>query len=83
VVSQCVEHVVIGDTVLAGARLDVHPVRLRIGPDMKLLLPVKGVEDRIERSVIGSPRFRVGRWVAGSSRACRRRAGSGLGGVES
>jgi hypothetical protein len=25
------EHVVIGDTVLAGARLDVHPVRLRIG----------------------------------------------------
>ncbi len=32
VVSQCVEHVVIGDTVLAGARLDVHPVRLRIGP---------------------------------------------------
>ncbi len=32
VVSQCVEHVVIGDTVLAGARLDVHSVRLRIGP---------------------------------------------------
>jgi hypothetical protein len=32
VVSQCVEHVVIGDTVLAGARLDVHPVRLRTGP---------------------------------------------------
>ncbi len=31
VVSQCMEHVVIGDTVLAGARLDVHPVRLRIG----------------------------------------------------
>jgi len=31
VVSQCVEHVVIGDTVLAGARLDVHSVRLRIG----------------------------------------------------
>jgi hypothetical protein len=30
VVSQCMEHVVIGDTVLAGARLDVHPVRLRI-----------------------------------------------------
>ena len=28
VVSECVEHVVIGDTVLAGARLDVHPVRL-------------------------------------------------------
>ena len=24
VVSQCVEHVVIGDTVLAGAHLDVH-----------------------------------------------------------
>jgi hypothetical protein len=24
------EHFVIGDTVLAGARLDVHPVRLRI-----------------------------------------------------
>jgi len=31
VVSQCMEHVVIRDTVLAGARLDVHPVRLRIG----------------------------------------------------
>ena len=31
VVSQCMEHVVIGDTALAGARLDVHPVRLRIG----------------------------------------------------
>jgi hypothetical protein len=30
VVSQCVEHVVIGDTVLASARLDVHSVRLRI-----------------------------------------------------
>ena len=29
VVSQCVEQVVIGDTVLAGARLDVHSVRLR------------------------------------------------------
>ena len=29
VVSECVEHVVIGDTVLAGARLDVHLVRLR------------------------------------------------------
>ena len=32
VVSDCVEHVVIGDTVLAGARLDVHLVRLRTGP---------------------------------------------------
>jgi hypothetical protein len=32
VVSKCMEHVVIGDTVLAGARLDVHPVSLRIGP---------------------------------------------------
>jgi hypothetical protein len=31
-VSQGVEHVVIGDTVLAGARLDVHPSRLPIGP---------------------------------------------------
>jgi hypothetical protein len=31
VVSQCVEHVVIGDTVLADARLDVHLVRLRTG----------------------------------------------------
>ena len=31
VVSQRMEHVVIGDTVLAGARLDVHPVRLRTG----------------------------------------------------
>ncbi len=31
VVSQCVEHVVIGDTVLAGARLDVHLLRLRTG----------------------------------------------------
>ena len=30
VVSQCVEHVVIGDTVLASARLDVHPSRLPI-----------------------------------------------------
>jgi hypothetical protein len=30
VVSECVEHVVIGDTVLAGARLDVHLVSLRI-----------------------------------------------------
>lgn len=29
----------------------------------------------------GSPRFRVGSWVAGSSRACRRRAGSGRGDV--
>ena len=29
VVSECVEHVVVGDTVLAGARLDVHPPRLR------------------------------------------------------
>jgi hypothetical protein len=37
VVSQCVEHVVIGDTVLAGARLDVHPARLRIGsPDVNI-----------------------------------------------
>jgi hypothetical protein len=32
VVSECVEHVVVGDTVLAGARLAVHHVRLRIGP---------------------------------------------------
>ena len=32
VVSQCMEHVVIGDTVLAGARLDVHLPRLRIKP---------------------------------------------------
>jgi len=31
VVSQCMEHVVIGDTVLAGARLDVHPFTLPIG----------------------------------------------------
>ncbi len=31
VVSQCMEHVVIGDTVLAGARLDVHSIRLRSG----------------------------------------------------
>ncbi len=31
VVSQCMEHVVIGDTVLAGARLDVHTWRLRVG----------------------------------------------------
>ena len=30
VVSQGMEHVVIGDTVLAGARLDVHSIRLRI-----------------------------------------------------
>jgi hypothetical protein len=30
VVSQCMEHVGVGDTVLAGARLDVHWVRLRI-----------------------------------------------------
>jgi len=29
VVSECVKHVVIGDIVLAGARLDVHVVRLR------------------------------------------------------
>lgn len=29
VVSECVEHVVIGDIVLAGARLDVHLLRLR------------------------------------------------------
>ena len=28
VVSKCVEHVVIGDTVLASARLDVHPFTL-------------------------------------------------------
>jgi hypothetical protein len=32
VVSQCMEHVVIGDTVLASARLDVHLLRLRIAP---------------------------------------------------
>jgi hypothetical protein len=32
VVSQSMEHVVIGDIVLAGARLDVHPSRLPIGP---------------------------------------------------
>ena len=31
VVSQCMEHVVVGDTVLAGARLDVHCVRLGTG----------------------------------------------------
>ena len=31
VVSQRMEHVVVGDTVLAGARLDVHCVRLRSG----------------------------------------------------
>lgn len=29
VVSKCMEHVVVGDTVLAGARLDVHLVTLR------------------------------------------------------
>ena len=29
VVSHCMQHVVIGDTVLAGARLDVHRFRLR------------------------------------------------------
>ena len=29
VVSECMKHVVIGDTVLASARLDVHLVRLR------------------------------------------------------
>ena len=29
VVSKCVEHVVVGDTVLAGARLDLHLPRLR------------------------------------------------------
>jgi hypothetical protein len=29
VMSECMEHVVIGDTVLAGARLDVHFHRLR------------------------------------------------------
>lgn len=34
-------------------------------------------------SIAGSPRFRVGSWVAGSSRACRRRASSGRGGVGS
>ena len=28
VVSKCVEHVVIGDTVLAGARLNVHLLRI-------------------------------------------------------
>jgi hypothetical protein len=32
VVSQRMEHVVVGDTVLACARLDVHPATLRIGP---------------------------------------------------
>jgi len=32
---------------------------------------------------VGSPRFRVGSWVAGSSRVVRRRAGSGCGGVGS
>ena len=29
VVSECMQHVVVGDTVLASARLDVHPPRLR------------------------------------------------------
>jgi hypothetical protein len=29
VVSECMEHVVIGDTVVAGARLDVHLARIR------------------------------------------------------
>ena len=29
VVSECMEHVVVGDTVLAGARLDVHMARIR------------------------------------------------------
>jgi hypothetical protein len=32
VVSQSMEHVVIGDTVLSGARLDVHFPRLRHAP---------------------------------------------------
>ena len=32
VVSECMEHVVIGDTVLSGARLDVHLPRLRHAP---------------------------------------------------
>ena len=32
VVSQCREHVVIGDTVLAGVRLHDHPIRLCTGP---------------------------------------------------
>lgn len=32
VVSECVKHVVVGDTVLSCARLDVHYGRLRIEP---------------------------------------------------
>jgi hypothetical protein len=32
VVSECMEHVVIGDTVLSGPRLDVHFPRLRHAP---------------------------------------------------
>jgi hypothetical protein len=44
VVSQCMEHVVIGDTVLAGARLDVHPFRLRIGPPDRQHLLTTGAE---------------------------------------
>lgn len=32
VMSKCVEHVVVGDTVLAGARLNVHSVTLRTAP---------------------------------------------------
>ena len=35
VVSQSMEHVVIGDTVLAGARLDVHSVRLCTTPPVR------------------------------------------------
>lgn len=34
VMSECMEHVVIGDTVLAGARLDVHDVTLRSEPSI-------------------------------------------------
>ena len=32
VMSECMEHVVIGDTVLASARLDIHFPRLRRAP---------------------------------------------------
>jgi hypothetical protein len=49
VVSQCMEHVVIGDTVLAGARLDVHSVRPRIGPHIDDVLTRRHTHARSRR----------------------------------
>ena len=81
----------VGVTVTAEATLEkVEGRRLTfsvsVNDERGLVAPARSPRGRGARPVSrqhGSPRFRVGWWVGGSSRACRRRAGSGHGGVGS